>query len=116
MDRSVDEENTGASDDSHKLALDITTIGLRPAGATARESPLVQAALCATRAFDVEPKLVASSTDANLPMSLGIPAITLGAGGTTGGAHSLEEWYRNTGGPEGVCRALYTALLVAELG
>ncbi len=116
MDRSVDEENTGASDDSHKLALDITTIGLRPAGATARESPLVQAALCATRAFDVEPKLVASSTDANLPMSLGIPAITLGAGGTAGGAHSLEEWYRNTGGPEGVCRALYTALLVAELG
>ncbi len=116
VDRSVGEENAGSTDDSHHLDVQITMIGLRPAGATATESPLVEAAIAATRALDVEPKLMASSTDANLPMSLGIPAITLGGGGRSGGAHTLEEWYENTGGPQGVCRALYTALLVSGVG
>ena len=55
------------------------------------------------------------SPDANLPKSLGIPAITLGAGGEAGGAHTLYEGYRNAGGPDGICRALYTSLLVAKL-
>jgi acetylornithine deacetylase/succinyl-diaminopimelate desuccinylase-like protein len=109
----VDEENSRMPDESSRLALETTLIGVRPAGSTAADSPLVEAALAATRAFDVPPELVASSTDANYPMSLGVPAITLGGGGEAGGAHTLEEWYRNTGGPEGVCRALYTALLVA---
>ena len=111
--RSVEEENSGAAEESYRLDLQITLVGDRPAGATATDSPLVEAALAATRALDMEPELVASSTDANLPMSLGIPAITLGAGGEAGEAHTLEEWYRNTGGPEGVCRALNTVLLMA---
>ncbi len=111
--RSVEEENSGAIDESQRLNLQITLIGVRPTGATDADSPLVEAALAATRILEVEADLVASSTDANLPMSLGIPAITLGAGGEAGGAHTLKEWYRNTKGPEGICRALYTALLVA---
>ena len=115
LNRSLDEENSGAANDSQRLCLEITLIGVRPAGATDADSPLVEAALTATRMLDVEAKLVTSSTDANLPMSLGVPSITLGAGGEAGSAHTLEEWYRNTGGPEGVCRALYTALLVAGL-
>ena len=115
LNRSLDEENAGAANDSQQLCLEITLIGVRPAGATNVDSPLVEAALTATRMLNVEAKLVTSSTDANLPMSLGVPSITLGAGGEAGGAHTLEEWYRNTGGPEGVCRALYTALLVAGL-
>jgi len=113
LDRSLNEEDSGAADDSQRLDLQITVIGMRPAGATATDSPLVEAALTATRILEVEPDLVASSTDANLPMSLGVPAITLGAGGEAGGAHTLEEWYRNTKGPEGICRALYTTLLMA---
>jgi acetylornithine deacetylase/succinyl-diaminopimelate desuccinylase-like protein len=113
LNRSVDEENSGATDDSQRIDLQITLIGVRPPGATDADSPLVEAALTVSRILEVEASLVSSSTDANLPMSLGIPAITLGAGGEAGGAHTLEEWYRNTRGPEGVCRALYTVLLVA---
>lgn len=113
--RSLAEENSEAGNASQHLELDITTIGVRPAGATPMGSPLVEAALDASKLINVAAELVASSTDANLPMSLGIPAITLGAGGSAGGAHTVEEWYRNTKGPEGVCRALYTALLVTGL-
>jgi len=90
------------------LSLRIEVIGDRPPGATNPESLLVQSAVEATRALGHAPQLVASSTDANLPMSLGIPAITMGAGGRAGNAHTVEEWYRNEGGAEGVVRALLT--------
>ncbi len=112
LSRSVDEENAGADDDV-RLSLQITVIGDRPAGNTPDMSRLVEAALAATRALEVEPELVASSTDASFPMSLGIPAITLGAGGEAGHTHTPEEWYRNEGGPEGVLRGLHTVLMVA---
>ena len=56
-----------------------------------------------------------SSTDANIPRSLGIPAIALGAGGSSGGAHSLQEWYDPTGREIGMQRVLLTLLQVARL-
>lgn len=95
------------------LEVEIVPVGRRPAGATPLAEPLVQAALAATRSVGAEPEAALSSTDANVPMSLGIPALTLGGGGDAGGAHTTQEWYRNTTGPEGVLRALYTLLLVA---
>ena len=52
-----------------------------------------------------------SSTDANIPMSEGIPAITMGCGGEAGRAHTPDEWYRDRGGTAGLLRALYTVLL-----
>lgn len=113
LQRSLKEENSEARETSDDLDLDMILIGERPPGVTPSDSPLVEAALASTRMFDVEPDLVASSTDANFPMSLGIPAITLGAGGMAGDAHTLKEWYRNEGGTEGLQRALYTTLLTA---
>ncbi len=83
-------------------------IGDRPPGATDPDSALVEAAVEATRVVGRRPELVASSTDANIPMARGIPAITMGAGGEAGKAHTPEEWYRNERGPEGVFRALLT--------
>jgi di/tripeptidase len=74
----------------------------------------VRAAVAATRALDAEPELTVSSTDANVPMSLGIPALTLGAGGQGGGIHTTDEWYRNVRGPEGITRALLTLLLADD--
>ena len=74
--------------------------------------PSVRAATAATRALAATPELAVSSTDANIPMSLGIPAITMGAGGEAGQAHTTEEWYRNVQGPEGILRALLTMLLL----
>ena len=111
--RCVAEANGSVPDELYRLRLRISLIGNRPSGTTPADSPLVKAAVAATWAVNAEPELAASSTDSNLPMSIGVPAVTLGAGGEAGGAHSLDEWYRNTAGPEGICRALYTVLLMA---
>jgi len=67
-------------------------IGDRPSGETPRSSPLVQTAAAVIRAAGQSPHFSFSSTDANIPMSLGIPAITLDSGGTGGRAHALDEW------------------------
>ncbi len=93
----------------------LEVIGDRPSGATDDEHPLVQAALAATRLLGEEPQLALSSTDANVPMAFGVPAITLGCGGEAGKAHTTDEWYRNTKGPDGIVRALHVILHVAGL-
>ena len=97
------------------LTVDLRVIGDRPSGETSVNSALVRAARAATRYLGDAPELVASSTDANIPIALGIPAIAIGAGGESGGTHTLEEWYMNTGGPEGIERALLIVLAVAGL-
>lgn len=95
------------------LDVDVAVIGDRPCGATSSDTPLVRAAFDATRAVGGHPQPALSSTDANVPMALGIPAVTMGCGGEAGLAHTTDEWYRNTGGSKGVLRALYTVLLAA---
>ena len=91
--------------------LEVETIGHRPAGTTSPDESLVRAAIAATEAIGERPELAISSTDANLPMSLGIPSITIGGGGVAGQAHTLDEWYRNEKGPDGAVRALLTLVL-----
>ncbi len=95
------------------LDIRVDVLGHRPGGQTPSKAPLLRAAVAATRHLGTEPLLTASSTDANIPMSLGIPAITVGGGGEAGQAHTTEEWYRNVRGVEGVQRALYTVMLTA---
>jgi len=106
----VDEENARrrAGDSLLKLKLDL--IGERPTGETPPGSPLVELAMEATKLLGVEPRLDQSSTDSNLPISLGIPAITLGAGGTSGSSHSLDEWYDPRGRDLGLKRGLLVIL------
>lgn len=105
----VEEEESGHDD----LDYEVEVIGERPGGATAPDARLVQAALTATRFLGYEPTVALSSTDANVPMKLGVPAVTLGCGGGAGKAHTTDEWYRNTNGPDGIVRALYVVLLTA---
>jgi di/tripeptidase len=69
----------------------------------------------ATRAIGRAPELAAASTDANVPISLGVPAIAIGGGGRGGGVHTAGEWYENTGGALGVARALTVVVAAAEL-
>lgn len=95
------------------LTAAIDTIGDRPSGETDPSTALVRAALGVTRALGDPPELASSSTDANVAISLGIPAITIGAGGESGGVHTLAEWYSNRGGARGIERALLIALAVA---
>ena len=93
MREAVDEENAIRRAGDPPLKLKVDLIGERPTGETRADSPVVEVALEATRALGVTPRLDQSSTDSNLPISLGIPAITLGAGGSSGASHSLDEWY-----------------------
>ncbi len=96
------------------LALHVTVIGDRPSGTTPVGCALVRAALAATRHVGERAELVASSTDANVPIALGIPAIALGAGGDSGRTHTTDEWYSNTRGAAGLERVLLTLLAVAR--
>ena len=88
----VEEENAARSTKEGRIVAEPTVIGERPCGATALDDPIVQAAAAAVRAFDGTPTFTFSSTDANIPMSLGIPAITIGRGGPGGRQHSPDEW------------------------
>lgn len=85
-------ENARGDTTNGRITAELVQIGNRPAGATPLSAPIVQAASAAIRAFGFALATGASSTDANIPMSLGIPAVKFGHGGAGGRAHSLEEW------------------------
>jgi tripeptide aminopeptidase len=91
----------------------IELMGERPGGQTSVHAPIVQAAQEVTRRFGVDPQLDVGSTDANIPMSMGIPAIALGAGGTSGSVHTTDEWFDPTHRTLGLQRLL---ALIAALG
>lgn len=85
------------------VSLDIVQVGDRPAGRQPKELPLVQAAAAAYESLGFETGYVAaSSTDANVPISLGVPGITIGGGGHAEGAHSLAEEFDPTGMEDGI--------------
>jgi tripeptide aminopeptidase len=88
----VDEENAARSTKEGAITADPKVIGERPCGETAATAPIVQSAAAAIKAFDGRPAFSISSTDANIPMSMGIPAITIGRGGPGGRSHSPDEW------------------------
>lgn len=111
----VREENLRRSPGTAPLTFELTTIGDRPCGELAKDHPLVCAAASATYAIGRTPELVTASTDANVPISLGIPAIAIGAGGRGGGVHTPGEWYDNTDGSLGVARALTVVVAAAEM-
>ena len=98
---------------SKELSVRIDTIGIRPTGAQADSAPIVRAALSTARQLGLQPTLGASSTDANYPISIGVPAVTIDGGGLGGGAHSLSEWYED--GPAGYLGPQWALRLVAAL-
>jgi len=116
----IDEEMSAARDRgmagaSNLLNLKINVLGIRPAGELAENSPLLAALLAADNQLGNRSRRERSSTDANIPLSLGIPAISLGAGGRSGGAHTLDEWYDPAGRELGLQRVALTVLGVAGL-
>ena len=100
------EENARRAPGSPGLTSVVEVIGDRPGGETPPEDPLVASAIAATRHIDRAPELTTASTDANVPISLGIPAIAIGAGGRGGDAHTVGEWFENADGALGIIRAL----------
>jgi acetylornithine deacetylase/succinyl-diaminopimelate desuccinylase-like protein len=107
---SVERENNKRRPGDSPLTLLIDLVGDRPSGETPPNSFLVELAQEATRAIGGVAQLEQSSTDSNLPISLGIPAITIGAGGTSGSSHTLDEWYDPTNREKGLQRGLLTIL------
>ncbi|RDV17175.1 M20/M25/M40 family metallo-hydrolase [Pontibacter diazotrophicus] len=96
------------------LEVDVKLIGDRPAGGIEPTTALVQRAMAATGFMGTEPTLRVGSTNSNIPFSKGIPAVTIGSGGTGGGAHALDEWWYNDKGYVAIQRALL--LLLSETG
>ena len=95
-----------------KFAID--KIGDRPAAQLPADSPLLEALNAVDRHMGLKTELRLGSTDANIPLSLGVPALSMGAGGEGGGAHTLAEWYSARDRETGLKRVLLLTLAMAE--
>jgi acetylornithine deacetylase/succinyl-diaminopimelate desuccinylase-like protein len=111
----ADEENDKRAIGTRALSVQVEPIGARPCGETPAEHALVQSAVEATRLVGRRPDLALASTDANVPISQGIPAIAIGAGGRGGDAHTHAEWFDNAHGTIGVARALTIVMTAAGM-
>jgi tripeptide aminopeptidase len=113
VDSAVAEEQGRWPQSTAKLSVSYDTIGIRPTGGQADDAPIVQMALKTAALVGFAPRTEASSTDANLPISLGIPAVAIDGGGRGDNAHSLAEWYDD--GADGFKGPQWALLLVAAL-
>jgi len=114
MQQAVAEQNPVARR-GDALTVELDRVGDRPSGETDPDAPLLRRAVAVTRHMGEEPSIGRSSTDSNIPISMGIPAVTVGRGGEGANGHAPDEWWRDT--PDShvaVQRALL--LLVAEAG
>jgi len=113
IDTAVVEEN-----DRWRMPRTITAVkelvGDRPAGSTAATSPIVRAAEAVHRALGLPISFSESSTDSNIPMSLGVPAITIGGGGRGTDAHAVTESYDTTDSWIGTGRVLLLTIALAQ--
>jgi acetylornithine deacetylase/succinyl-diaminopimelate desuccinylase-like protein len=98
----------------HRLRHTIRITGHRPAGKLAERSFLAESVRAVDRHLQLRTRWRIASTDANIPLSLGVPAVSVGGGGTGGGAHTLEEWYDPAGRDLALRRILLLALVAAE--
>lgn len=115
MQAGVREELASADAASDALQLNFRPLGARPAGKLPGDSPLLAIVRDVDRYLGNRSRLERSSTDANLPLSLGIPAVALGAGGKGGGAHTAEEWYDPDGRELGLKRLFLAVVALAGL-
>jgi len=113
MSRGLNEENR-LRRSGGALTLENRKVGDRPSGSLEPSLPLIQRALATTAVFGVSGELARSSTDSNVPIALGVPAVTIGRGGVGGEGHSPGEWWINRDGYLAIQRALL--LVVAEAG
>ena len=105
-----DEMDSARDRSKGKLEWKVELLGSRPGGELASDSPLLAALRAADEFVGNVSRIERSSTDANIPLSMGIEALSIGAGGNGGGAHSLQEWYDSAGREAGLKRTLLTVL------
>ena len=115
VDVALGEENARRAHGTPALSASVEVIGDRPGGETPQSPELVVSAVEATRLIGRVPELGSASTDANVPIALGIPAVALGAGGRGGDAHTPQEWFENVDGAAGIGRVLTVVCQAAGL-
>src|SRR5262249_24908817 len=96
------------------VTVDNALAGYRPAGMTPRDSPIILTTIAATKLFGGDGALGEGSTDSNVPMNIGIPAVTIGGGGSSTGGHSLREEFNSKDSWLGTQRALLVAVALAR--
>lgn len=114
MVRALNEQNAARSG-GPELTLEARLVGDRPSGSTSPQTPIVQRAIAVTRYLGLAAELDEGSTDANVAIARGVPAITIGRGGITANAHSPDEYWINTNSTLGIRRILLIALAEAGL-
>ena len=110
VDRARDIENQRAT--GGRVSAKLKEIGSRPAAALAENAAILRYLRAVDGHLGIRSHLDCSSTDANIPLSLGIPALAIGAGGLGGGAHTPQEWFSPEGRDLGLKRILLTLLLL----
>jgi acetylornithine deacetylase/succinyl-diaminopimelate desuccinylase-like protein len=113
VDEAVVEENARWGR-SGVISVDKKLVGDRPGGTVPETAPIVEAAMSVSKALGLDASLDEGSTDSNIPISLGIPAVTIDGGGTSSGTHSLDEQFDSTNSWQGTARALLLALALAR--
>jgi len=111
--QAVDDENARWPESTVRLTVEVERTGTRPAGTQPDDAAIVRAARAAGQRLGIDPHLTPSSTDANIPISLGIPSLTIGAGGKGEGAHSLAESWDSQGSEKGTQWVLLLVLGLA---
>lgn len=110
VERAVEVENERAS--SGRVSARITDIGTRPGGKLADDAPILNILRAVDAHLAIRAQVDCASTDANIPLSMGIPAVAIGAGGQGGGAHTPGEWYNPEGRDLGLRRILLAIYLL----
>jgi acetylornithine deacetylase/succinyl-diaminopimelate desuccinylase-like protein len=108
----TDQENARWGSAALSVTLDV--VGVRPAGRSSLSSPIVQTAVSVQKALNLPVSFAEGSTDSNLPLSLGIPALTIDTGGTSFGVHTAQESFDTTDAWKGTERALLLAIALAQ--
>jgi tripeptide aminopeptidase len=109
----VKEEMSAARANSEAIKVNFRSLGVRPSGKLPDSSPLLDTIRSVDNFLGNRSRLESSSTDANIPLSLGIPAVSIGGGGKGGGSHTLAEWYDASGREAGLKRVFLITVALA---
>ena len=115
MQAGAKEEMAASRSGNESLEVNFRSLGSRPAGKLADNAQLLETLRDVDRFLGNRSRLERSSTDANIPLSMGIPAISLGGGGKGGGSHTLKEWYDSSGRELGLKRLYLATLALAGI-
>jgi acetylornithine deacetylase/succinyl-diaminopimelate desuccinylase-like protein len=115
MRTAADDENRARSTNQGRIEVEVKVIGERPSGVTPTDSPIVRISFAAASRFGLSPTNSTGSTDSNIPINLGIPAVTLDSGGSGGRAHALDEWIsiEKNGSVKGINLVMTTLLALS---